>query len=120
MNYLYIAMTIFLTVFGQIAIKMQVAKAGALPDAGGDKLLFLIRLLLNPWIVAAFAAAFLASVTWMGAMTKFELSHAYPFMALNFVIVLLLSAWLFNEPLSVTRMAGVALICIGTIVAAQG
>ena len=38
----------------------------------------------------------------------------------TFVIVLLLSAWLFNEPLSVTRMAGVALICIGTIVAAQG
>ncbi len=120
MNYLYIAMTIALTVFGQIAIKMQVAKAGALPDAGGDKLLFLIRLLLNPWIVAAFAAAFLASVSWMGAMTKFQLSHAYPFMALNFVIVLLLSAWLFNEPLSVTRMAGVALICVGTIVAAQG
>jgi multidrug transporter EmrE-like cation transporter len=56
----------------------------------------------------------------MGAMTKFELSHAYPFMALNFVIVLALSAWLFNEPMSVTRMAGVALICIGTIVAAQG
>ena len=120
MNYLYIALTIALTVFGQIAIKMQVAHAGALPEAGGDKLAFLIRLLLNPWIIAAFAAAFLASISWMGAMTKFELSHAYPFMALNFVIVLLLSAWLFNEPLSVTRMIGVALICIGTVVAAQG
>jgi multidrug transporter EmrE-like cation transporter len=119
-NYGYIAMTIALTVFGQIAIKMQVAQAGALPEAGGDKLAFLVRLLLNPWIVAAFAAAFLASVAWMGAMTKFELSHAYPFMSLNFVIVLALSAWLFNEPMSITRMAGVALICIGTIVAAQG
>ena len=119
-NYGYIAMTIALTVFGQIAIKMQVAQAGVLPQAGGDKLAFLIRLLLNPWIVAAFAAAFLASVAWMGAMTKFQLSHAYPFMSLNFVIVLALSAWLFNEPMSITRMAGVALICIGTIVAAQG
>ncbi|TFW16028.1 EamA family transporter [Duganella callida] len=120
MNYLYIVLTIALTVFGQIAIKMQVVKAGALPAAGGDKLLFLLKLLLNPWIIAAFAAAFLASVSWMGAMSKFELSHAYPFMALNFVIVLLLSAWLFNEPLSVARMAGVALICIGTVIAAQG
>ncbi|MFS2004726.1 EamA family transporter [Duganella sp. CT11-25] len=120
MNYLYIVLTIALTVFGQIAIKMQVAQAGALPEAGGDKLAFLIRLLLNPWIISAFAAAFLASISWMGAMTKFELSHAYPFMALNFVIVLVLSAWLFNEPMSVTRMAGVALICIGTVVAAQG
>ncbi|UGQ45488.1 EamA family transporter [Massilia endophytica] len=120
MNYLYIALTIFLTVFGQIAIKMQVAQAGALPADPADKLAFLMRLLLNPWIIAAFAAAFLASVSWMGAMTKFQLSHAYPFMSLNFVIVLLLSAWLFHEPLSTARVVGVALICLGTVIASQG
>lgn len=120
MNYLYIALTIALTVFGQIAIKMQVLRAGALPAAAGDKLGFLIGLLLNPWIVAAFGAAFLASVAWMGAMTKFPLSHAYPFMSLNFVIVLLLSGWLFHEPLSTARIIGVGLICLGTVVAAQG
>ncbi|WP_377701871.1 EamA family transporter [Pseudoduganella sp. UC29_71] len=119
-NYLYIALTIALTVYGQIAIKMQVAQAGAMPAAGGDKLLFLIKLLLNPWIISAFAAAFMASISWMGAMTKFQLSHAYPFMSLNFVIVLLLGAWLFNEPLSMTRVIGVALICLGTVVASQG
>lgn len=119
-NYLYIALTIALTVYGQIAIKMQVAQAGAMPAAGGDKLVFLIKLLLNPWIISAFAAAFMASISWMGAMTKFQLSHAYPFMSLNFVIVLLLGAWLFNEPLSMTRVIGVALICLGTVVASQG
>lgn len=120
MNYIYIALTIILTVFGQIAIKMQVAKAGALPVDATEKLWFLVRLLLNPWIIAAFAAAFLASVAWMGALTKFPLSHAYPFMSLCFVFVLGLSAWLFNEPLTLPRVAGVALICIGTIVASQG
>ncbi|MET0264790.1 MAG: EamA family transporter [Duganella sp.] len=119
-NYLYIVATIALTVFGQIAIKWQVAQAGALPESGGDKLTFLMRLLFNPWIIAAFFAAFLASVTWMGAMTKFELSHAYPFMSMNFVVVLALSAWLFHEPLSMTRLAGLFLICLGTYVAAQG
>jgi multidrug transporter EmrE-like cation transporter len=119
-NYLYIALTIALTVYGQIVLKLQVGKAGALPEAGADKLLFLLKLLLNPWVVSAFAAAFLASVAWMGAMSKFQLSHAYPFMSLNFVIVLLLGAWLFHEPLSATRVIGVALICAGTIVAAQG
>ena len=120
MNYLYILLTIVLTVFGQIAIKMQVLQAGPLPADPSDKFAFLIRLLLNPWIISAFAAAFLASISWMGAMTKFQLSHAYPFMSLNFVIVLGLSAWLFQEPMSMTRIIGVSLICIGTVVAAQG
>lgn len=120
MNYLYIVLTIALTVYGQIAIKMQVLQAGTLPQATDQKLLFLLRLLMNPWIISAFAAAFLASIAWMGAMTKFQLSHAYPFMSLNFVIVLGLSAWLFHEPMSITRLIGVTLICIGTVVAAQG
>jgi len=119
-NYVYIALTIALTVYGQIVLKMQVSRAGPLPEASMDKLLFVLHLLLNPWVISAFAAAFLASVAWMGAMSKFQLSHAYPFMSLNFVIVLLLGAWLFNEPLSMTRIIGVALICLGTIVAAQG
>lgn len=119
MNYIYIALTIAFTVFGQLAIKSQVAAAGALPAGGTDKLAFLFRLLLNPMIIAAFAAAFLASICWMGAMTKFPLSQAYPFMALNFVIVLAMSAWLFNEPISMMRWLGIALICIGTVIAAQ-
>jgi multidrug transporter EmrE-like cation transporter len=119
-SYSYIALTIFFTVYGQVALKMQVAQAGPLPEASTDKLLFVLRLLLNPWVISAFGAAFLASVAWMGAMSKFQLSHAYPFMSLNFVIVLLLGAWLFDEPLSITRLLGIALICLGTIVAAQG
>lgn len=120
MGYVFIALTIALTVFGQIAIKMQVLAAGAAPAQGAEKLWFLLRLLLNPWIIMAFAAAFLASIAWMGAMTKFQLSYAYPFMSLNFVIVVLLSSWYFHEPLSMLRLIGVGLICVGTIVAAQG
>jgi multidrug transporter EmrE-like cation transporter len=120
MSYFYIFITIVLTVYGQLAIKWQVMHAGAMPDIAQDKFMFLLRLVFNPWIISAFAAAFLASVSWMAAMTKFQLSYAYPFMSLNFVIVLLLSGWLFNEPLSLPKILGIGLICIGTIVAAQG
>ena len=112
--------SVSITACHQYLARPRPRKAGALPADAADNLWFLIKLLLNPWIIAAFGAAFLASVTWMGAMTKFQLSHAYPFMSLNFVIVLGLSAWLFNEPMSLTRVAGVALICVGTVVASQG
>ena len=40
-------------------------------------------------------------------MAKFELSHAYPFMSLNFVLVLLLAGLLFHEPLSTPKVVGV-------------
>jgi drug/metabolite transporter (DMT)-like permease len=119
-NYLYIAVTILLTAYGQIVIKWQVVQFGSLPSGLLDKISFLVTLLLNPWIISAFVAAFLASVSWIGAMTKFELSHAYPFMSLNFVIVLLLSGLLFSEPISLQKGLGVLLICVGTAVATRG
>ena len=56
----------------------------------------------------------------MAAMTKFEISHAYPFMSLNFVLVLLLSAVFFNETITLLKVAGLALIILGIIVGSQG
>lgn len=120
MSYLYVLLTIVLTVYGQIVIKWQVLKAGALPEATGEKIAFLFHLLLNGWIISAFAAAFLASLFWMAAMTKLQLSHAYPFMGLTFVLVLLASGLFFHEPITAYKMAGVALIVLGLAVGSQG
>lgn len=120
MNHLYIALTILFTVYGQLVIKWQVAGAGALPAGLADKIWFLLRLFLNPWIFSAFAAAFLASLAWMAAMTKFPLSYAYPFMSLSFVLVLMLSAAFFHEPLTWTKAVGMALLVSGLVIGSQG
>jgi len=119
-DYVYILATIAFTVYGQLILKWRIGQLGALPAGGFDKLKFLIGLLFDPAIFSGFAAAFLASLAWMAAMTKFELSHAYPFMSLNFVVVLLLSGWLLSEPITVQKVFGVVLIVLGTLVAARG
>jgi uncharacterized membrane protein len=56
----------------------------------------------------------------MAAMTKFNLSYAYPFMSLNFVLVLVLSVWLLSEPVTLQKVIGIGLIVLGTVVAARG
>lgn len=120
MSYFYIFCTILLTVYGQLVIKWQVLKAGSFPEDGVEKFWFLFHLLLNPWVISAFLAAFLASLTWMAAMTKLQLSHAYPFMSLAFVFVMLLSGMLFNEPITTPKVVGVMLVIIGLIIGSQG
>ncbi len=116
MGYLFVLLTIALTVYGQLVIKWQVRLAGPFPDDTAGRLRFLVDLMLNPWIWSVFAAAIAAMVAWMGAMTKFELSKAYPFMALNFVLVGLASVWLFDESLSTAKVVGVLLISAGLVV----
>jgi len=119
-NYVYIFATLGFTVYGQLILKWRIAQFGPLPADFVDKLKFLFGLLLDPAIFSGFVAAFLASLAWMAAMTKFDLSHAYPFMSLNFVVVLLLSGWLLNEPISMQKTLGVGLIVLGTVIAARG
>lgn len=120
MDHLYILGTILFTVYGQLVIKWQVARAGSFPLDAGEKALFLLRLVLNPWIISSLAAAFLGLLSWMAAMTKFELSYAYPFMSLAFVLVLGLSAALFHEVINVPKLLGVAFIITGIIIGSRG
>lgn len=62
----------------------------------------------------------MAFLCWMAAMTKFELSYAYPFVSASFVLVLILSVVLLRETLTFPKVVGVALIVAGIIVGLRG
>lgn len=112
MAYVFIAFTILLTVYGQLMLKWQVGLHAATEALGFG---FYMRLLLNPWVISAFAAAFGASLAWMAAISKMELSRAYPFMALNFVLVGLLAVPLFGEAFTTSKVIGLGLIISGLL-----
>jgi len=120
MGNFYIFGTIVLTVYGQRIIKWKTANAGFSPADTIEKIGFLLRLMLNPWILSSLTAAFLAFFCWLEVLTKFELSYAYPLMSLAFVLVLGLSAVFFHEPVTGPKVAGVILIIAGIIVGSTG
>jgi multidrug transporter EmrE-like cation transporter len=114
-GYFFVALTILLTVYGQLIIKWQVIRAGALPEDLAGRMHFMFHLLLNPWIISGLGAAFVASLCWMLALTKLPLSQAYPFTAASFVFVVIGGAWLFSEPLSIQRIIALVLIGAGVV-----
>lgn len=118
-DHVYIAGTIMLTVYGQLVLKWQVARAGSLPAETTDKVGFLLRLVLNPWVISGLAAAFLAFLCWAMALSKFQLSYAYPFMSLAFALVLFFSALLFREQVTVPKLLGMLLIVVGITVGSR-
>lgn len=115
-SYIFILLTIAFTVYGQLVIKWQVSLAGPLPSSSTEKLTFLIRLVFNPWIMSALFAAFLGAMSWMGAVSKLDLSTAYPFMALNFVLVAVFAAIFFGEAMTWQKIISLALIVVALII----
>ncbi len=120
MAHLYIFITIFLTVYGQITIKWQVSLAGMPPIVPSEKLWFILKLLLNPWIISALLAAFLASLSWMGAMSKFSLSYAYPFTGMTFILVIIGSAIFLHESITFPKLIAMFLIVSGIVIGSKG
>ncbi len=119
MNYLYILGTIVFTVYGQLILKWRIADYGELPVPFIDKVIFLIKLVIDPFILSGFLSAFIASLFWMAAMTKFDLSFAYPFMSASFVLVFVFSMLLFNEPFSFDKALGLFFIVMGIIITSR-
>lgn len=115
-----LAGTVLLSVCGQLLLKWQVTRVGGITPGDPRGLVFLIgRLLLNPWIIAGLGSAFLASLLWMLALTKLDLSEAYPYTALSFVLILLTSYFLFGEPLTMGKVMGTGLVISGIFVLAM-
>lgn len=115
--FLYIFGTVAFTVYGQLILKWRIGKYGQLPELSSDKIVFLLKAVFDPFIFSGLVAAFIASLFWMAAMTKFDVSFAYPlitagltFITVFFAIVIL------NEPVSINKVIGVLLIMGGVLI----
>lgn len=119
MQYILIAGTIILTVGGQLLIKSATLELGAVPTQAQDILPFIFRAYQNWKVLAGLASAVLASVCWLGAVSRSNISFAYPFMGLAIVLVLLLSPLFFGELVPWNRWLGVLIVCVGILIAAR-
>lgn len=117
--YLFIGGTIFFTVAGQLLLKAGMIEVGALPADLTGLPAFLKAAFTNWKVVSGLLAAVIASISWMGAISRSDISFAYPFMALAIVLVLVLSGVAFGEQVSLGRWLGVLIVSLGLIIAAR-
>jgi undecaprenyl phosphate-alpha-L-ara4N flippase subunit ArnF len=90
-----------------------------LPDLFFDKIVYLFKLIFDPFIFSGFFSALIASLFWMGAMIKFEITQAYPFMSIAPGLVFLIGMFFLGETFSFGKVIGLLLIVIGTIISVK-
>ncbi|KUK68055.1 MAG: hypothetical protein XD88_2053 [Methanocalculus sp. 52_23] len=103
----YILLAIFFQSVGGISGKFA---AITLSDAT------LFAVITNAFYIASLACLFFQAVVWQQALVHYPLSFAYPFMSLVNFVILLPSAVLFDEGITITNIVGLSLISIGITV----
>ena len=114
--YFYILGTVLCTVYGQLILKWRIGKFGQLPEGVTNKIVFLLNLIIDPYIFSGLFAAFIASFFWMAAVTRLDLSSAYPLITAGLTtLTVVLAIVLFKEPLTITKATGILMIVGGVV-----
>ena len=101
-----------LMIFDTLAqVSFKFAAQDALPAVAS--LAWLLRLLSHPWTYGAVAGYLGAFFTWLTLLKRAPIGPAFAATHLQVVSVLLVSAWLFNEPLTLAKVLGTLLILAG-------
>jgi drug/metabolite transporter (DMT)-like permease len=113
MLYLFVGITIMGVVSAQLLLKKGLLAIGFIPTQLSDFLPFFMRAFTNIYVLLGLFCALIASLSWITAVSKSELGHVYPIVALDFVLVAILSSLIFKENISITGWIGILCVCTG-------
>ena len=97
-------------VAGQVCFKLGVGH-----ETDDDAPSLLHKVLHSPWIALGVTVYALEFVLWFAALSRTQLSIAFPFTALGYVGVVLASRYILNERISLRRWAGIGTIVVGVV-----
>jgi multidrug transporter EmrE-like cation transporter len=116
MNTLTIAIvSIALSVAAQFSLKAGMSSEGVravLAQSQTQSLRTLFAVLSNGYVLGGFLLYGLGAVVWLGVLSKWDVSKAYPLVGLGFVLTVAIG-FLLGEQVSLPRVIGVGLICAG-------
>ena len=113
MNIVLILLSVLLNCAAQLLIRKGMLIEG---EVGMQNMLSHIgSMITNVWLWGAMICYALSIFLWMSVLSKVEVSYAYPFLSVGYVVSAVAGYALFNENLSPVRIAGIIVICIGVI-----
>ncbi len=104
----------------QLMLKHGMMTLGPLSFAGVNPLVKILQIVFSPWVFLGLCTFVISMASHLFVLSKVELSFAYPFLSLAYVAVAIFAYFVFREDLNAWRIAGIAAICVGTILIAQG
>ena len=112
-----ILFTVLTNAAAQIMLKKGMLTVGALAFDGsvGGLVATVIRVVFNPWVFLGLATFVVSMASHLVVLSKVELSFAYPFLSLAYIVVAVYAYAVFKEDVNALRVAGFGLICLGTL-----
>ena len=95
--------------FGQVALQHGMNRVGSV-----GSVVRLFHALTTPYVILGLLLYVLGALFWLTVLSRVrELSLVYPMISLSYILVAVLSWWIFRDQITALRIAGILLICVG-------
>jgi len=114
-----ILLDVLLNVAGQLSLKFGMSKMGNFSLAAAELAGVFFRAAFNPYVLAGLFCYGTGFLVWLIVLAKAEVSYAYPMISLGYVLTAVLAWQLFGENVTLTRLAGILITCLGVFIIAR-
>lgn len=113
--------SILLSSFAQIVLKTGMSNPTVLSAIQSADTFSIVKTIsTNIYVIGGLGLYFASAAVWLLVLAKVDVSFAYPFVGLGFIITMLLAFFINGEMLSATKIAGTLCIALGVAIIAQG
>ena len=122
MNILSFGLILFgvlLNALAQLLLKAGTNAIGHFAFSRDNVLPIGFKLATEPHIAGGLACYVVSVVVWIMALSRVEVSIAYPMLSIGYVVNAIAAWYLFGEALSIARLTGIGIIIIGVYIVAR-
>jgi len=112
----YILISVIAGATGQILLKKGMGMMGPVTLSANQLFNILWRIGTNPFVVVGLAIYVCGTVFWLAALSRVDLSFAYPFASLSYVVMLIAAWQIFDENITPLRLIGTLVVGLGVFI----
>ncbi|OYY49350.1 MAG: hypothetical protein B7X95_06660 [Methylophilaceae bacterium 17-44-8] len=118
---LLILCSVMLSSIAQIVLKTGMSNPGVLNAVqSGVAMQMITTISTNLYVIGGLTLYFASAAVWLLVLARVDVSFAYPFVGLGFVVTMLLAFFINGEVLSTAKVIGTLCIALGVAIMAQG
>lgn len=112
---IYILISVLTSIIGQLLLKKGMNDLGSITLSMNQFLGTTWKMITNPYVFIGLVIYLAGTIFWLAALSRVDLSYAYPFASLSYVFMLVASWMMFDEKITLSRIVGTVVIGIGVL-----
>ena len=110
---------VLLNAIAQLALKASVSDTGIINLDMQSLLSSAGSLASNWWLWLGLFCYAISVVVWILALSRVDVSIAYPMLSIGYIVNAVAASYLFNEPMGIGKVIGIGIIIVGVYVLAR-